>query len=437
MKQLYIFIILVITILSSGCSSSLYEEKVLTNEQWLEDIDALDNNLRDYHSEVFRFISEEEWKKNIESLKSDVENLSDSHIKLRIAQIVSSVEDAHTTIIPSELVSPVPSPIPKQQNPTDIKYVIEFPIKCDYFDDGVRVIESDSEYKEILGYKLISINGVDVNTVLNHISTLMGNDYGNRQIGLAYAKDLMNSYEILSFFNVVDSNKAEYVIEDDNNEKIQLQLKAVKNENIDYISANKKDMKTNIMPEGENKLYWYNGFEEDEVLYFKFNSFVTSLDDDKYPNFYDFIDELLKEMNSNKYNKLVIDLRDNGGGRSNLGYALIEGIKLKTDLSGEDIYLITGKKTGSAAVILAYEMQSKMNVKVVGEETGGNVNLFGAGGQFELPNSKLKPIIGSNLKINKEGYNGGVKPDIEIKQNYDDYINGIDTCYEYIKNIND
>lgn len=37
----------------------------------------------------------------------------------------------------------------------------------------------------------------------------------------------------------------------------------------------------------------------------------------------------------------------------------------------------------------------------------------------------------SNLN-NEEGYSGGAKPDIEIKQNYADYIDGVDTCYEYI-----
>lgn len=434
-NKLILVIFLVSSMVLSGCSSSSYDDRVLTDEQWIEDIETLDNNLREYHSDVFRFISEDEWEKNIESLKSDVNELSDSDIKFRIAQIVSSVGDAHTNMFPNELVATIPSTIPKGDKTTKIEGLLEFPVKCEYFDDGLRVTETDKRYKDILGYRLISINGIDVNSVINDISTLIGHDHGNGQKGSGYAKDLMNSYEILSFFDIVDNNKAEYLFEDDNNEKVKRSLKAVKNENIDYISGDIKEMKTSVMPDGESNVYWYKGFEEDNILFFKFNSFVSSAYDDKYPNFHDFIDILIKEMNSDKYNKLVIDLRDNGGGRSNLVYALIESIKLKSDLGGEDIYLITGKKTGSAAVILSYEMQSKMDANIIGEETGGNVNLFTRGAQFELPNSKLKPIISSSPKTNKEGHSGGVKPDIEIKQNYKDYINGIDTCYEYIKNI--
>lgn len=219
MKGLNIVIISIITIFLSGCSSSFYEERVLSDEQWIEDIECLDYNLREYHTEVFKFIEEDEWEKNIEELKSDVKELSDSDIKLRIAQIISSVGDAHTNILPSELLSPVPSPILKGENPTDIGGVLDFPIKCDFFDDGLRVVECDSKYKEILGYKLISINNIDVDIILNKISSLIGYDYGNNQKGLGYANELMNSFEILKFFNIVDNNKAKYIFENNNEQK--------------------------------------------------------------------------------------------------------------------------------------------------------------------------------------------------------------------------
>lgn len=262
-KQLILVIILMATIFSSGCGLNSNEERILSDAQWVEDIDCLDNNLRDYHSDLFRFISEDEWEENIEKLKTDVKDLSDVHIKLRIAQIISSVGDSHTDMLHSELLSPLPSPILRGANQTEIEGVIEFPIKCEYFDDGLRVVSCDSTYKEILGYKLISINDTSVESVINEISTIIGHDYGNEQKGLECAKEYLNVYEILEFFNIVDNNKAEYVFENDSNEKIHLSLKAIKNENIDYISVNRKDTKTSLMPEGKSEYYWYKGFEEE------------------------------------------------------------------------------------------------------------------------------------------------------------------------------
>lgn len=436
-NKLFIIIFLVTSIVLTGCSSSFYEEQVLSDVQWIEDIDYLDNKLKEYHPDLFKFISEDKWNKNIENLKSEVPELSDTSIKLRISQIIASIGDAHTSMLPSELLSPVPSPILRGENPNDIEGVLEFPIKCDYFDDGVRVIECDSKYKEILGYKIISINNMNINSIINDIGTLFACDYNNEQKGLEYAKEYLNVYEFLKFFNVIGSNKAEYVFENDNDEKIHLSLKATENKNIDYISVSKKDMKTSMIPKGKSEFYWYENFQEDNILFLKFNSFISNTDNEKCPNFYDFQDRLLKEINNNNYHKFVIDLRNNRGGKTKILNSMIEMFKYKTNLNSENIYVITGKKTNSASVLLTWDLQSKRGATVVGEVTGGNINLFFTNSsQLELSNSKLKPTYSLGFINNNERYNGGVKPDIEIIQDYEDYINGIDTCYEYIKNIN-
>lgn len=437
MKHLFIVIVLMTTMIFTGCSSHTNEERVLTDAQWIEDIDYLEERLRYFHSDLFKFISEDEWNKNIENLKSEVPQLSDISIKLRITQMLASIGDAHTVLLPGDIFLPVPSTLPLDENPADIEGIVEFPIKCDFFDDGLRVVECDPKYNEVLGYKLISINNIDIGDITSDISTLIAYDYGNEHKGIQHANKFLNIYEVLKFYNIVDSDKAEYVFEDDNDERVKLSVKAKENENINYVGANKKEMKTNIMPEGAYDEYWYSSFKEDDILFFKFNRFITDSTGKEYPNFDDFLEGLLEEINSNKCEKLVIDVRENGGGSTKVLNALVENINYRTDLEGEDIYIITGKKSGSASVTLAFNMQSKKGATIVGETTGGNVNLFSAGGQIELPNSKLKPVISSTPRINKEGYNGGVKPNIEVKQNYEDYINGIDTCYEYIKNLGD
>lgn len=90
----------------------------------------------------------------------------------------------------------------------------------------------------------------------------------------------------------------------------------------------------------------------------------------------------------------------------------------------------------SAGAILAWRLQNELGATIIGEETGGNVNMFGTEGEFiTLPNSKIKVKHPYSFRELKAGYNGGVKPDIEIKQTYKNYINGIDDCYEYVVNV--
>lgn len=137
---------------------------------------------------------------------------------------------------------------------------------------------------------------------------------------------------------------------------------------------------------------------------------------------------------------LIIDLRNNAGGEetSNLlmGYLLAPG----TEVSGsynrpsdtrvhattpvwvpgrrfgetKPVFVLTSKRTFSAAERVAYDLQAAKRAVVVGETTGGGANPFeyrriSEHFALNLPESKsISPITGSNW----EGV--GVKPDVEV-----------------------
>lgn len=271
MKKLLIIIIFSLsTTVLSGCTLFEGNERTLSNEEWLEDINELDSNLRTEHPDVFKYVSEEEWNENIDSLKSELNQLSDRSIIFRISQIVASIEDAHTVVNYFDLLTPIGE---EQIKP---EAIVEFPVKYEYFDDGIRVTECDSKYTDILGMKLVSINDIAIDKIINDVSSLSSHDYKNKQCTLFYAKEIMNSYEVLKYFEVVDENKAKYTFENNNKEKINLKLKAIENKNINYIMADKEIMKTNQVPKDENELYWYKNFKEDNILYFRLNRFTSN-----------------------------------------------------------------------------------------------------------------------------------------------------------------
>ncbi|MGX4600069.1 S41 family peptidase [Faecalimicrobium sp. JNUCC 81] len=433
MKKIIIIIFIFSAIILSGCSTSIGREKTLENKKWIGDIDYMDENIRLRHPDLFRYITEETWNKNLRKLKSEVKRLSDISISLRIAQIISSINDGHTSTDILNLLTPI------GKEKITIGEIFEFPIRFEYFDDGLRAIKCDSQYKDVLGYKLLSINGIPTDEVIKKVSTIMS--YDNDQFAKERAKEYMPTYEYLKFLEIVDSDEAQYVFENDKKEEII--VKAIKNEDVNYINLNNKKSKISEKIKEQNDFYWFKEFKEDNLLYFKYNKIFTNqgpnIDKENasnYPNYYDFHYKLIDKINNNKFEKLVIDLRDNLGGKLSLVDFLIHELKYKINLKGEDIFVVTGKKTGSAAVILAFKLQSELGATVVGEETGGNVNMFGTEGEFiTLPNSKLIIKHPSSSRNYKEGHVGGIKPDIEINQNYENYLDGIDDCYDYIKNL--
>ena len=137
---------------------------------------------------------------------------------------------------------------------------------------------------------------------------------------------------------------------------------------------------------------------------------------------------------------LIIDLRNNGGGAETaqlvLGYLLEGGSQLSGSYDrptntrrhisspywvpgrrfGPDkpLYILTSKKTFSAAEAVAYNLQALKRATIVGERTGGGAHPFEyrrvhAHFALDLPEGKsIHPITGGNWQ------GVGVKPDVEV-----------------------
>lgn len=137
---------------------------------------------------------------------------------------------------------------------------------------------------------------------------------------------------------------------------------------------------------------------------------------------------------------LIIDLRSNGGGSETaqlvLGYLLDGGSQLSGSYdrpsnsrryisspywvpgrrfgSTKPVYILTSRKTFSAAEAVAYNLQALKRAVIVGERTGGGAHPFEyrrvhAHFALDLPEGKsINPITGGNW----QGI--GVKPDVEV-----------------------
>lgn len=137
---------------------------------------------------------------------------------------------------------------------------------------------------------------------------------------------------------------------------------------------------------------------------------------------------------------LIIDLRRNGGGAETIhlvaGYLLDGGSPLSglydrpTDRhvhvispswvpgrrfgSTKPLYILTSRKTFSAAEALAYDLQALKRAVIVGEVTGGGAHPFAYRRVHEhfavdLPESRsINPITGTNWQ------DVGVKPDVQV-----------------------
>lgn len=152
------------------------------------------------------------------------------------------------------------------------------------------------------------------------------------------------------------------------------------------------------------------------------------------------LDDLYQHMNKiNGTKALIIDLRDNGGGGSDVGpvlesFFLQEGMPtltfvtrdqnyrtdstvswLKEKRYDKPVYLITNRGTASAAEAFAFVLQQNRRAKIVGERSAGAANMnswYAINDENFVSVSTASPTIpGKNISWEQTG----LQPDIKAK----------------------
>lgn len=151
----------------------------------------------------------------------------------------------------------------------------------------------------------------------------------------------------------------------------------------------------------------------------------------------EFAAQVAKDLRAGDYSRVLLDLRNNGGGSDGVIWPLLERLRLAMDGGCELVGLI-GEGTFSSALINAVEIQ-EMGGVLAGEPAGGSVCHFGAVKTFQLPNSKVRGQVSSkyidlNTLLDAAAGRGveALEPDVLVYQTLEDTLNGKDTTVDWL-----
>lgn len=425
---------LIVVLLSCGLtkenSSAANNTTELTQDKWIEDINYLENNLAKNHINVYHKLSKEEYNKKFEDLKTEVSKLNDYEIKFKLAQIVASIGDAHTSLN-----------VNSQDNDTKI-----YPFGLAWFGNQLRVGAVDKAYKDVMGSKLVAINDISIDEVMNRINSLISheNDQWVKYINVRY----IQNPDILKFLKVAKEDTAEFTFINDEGKTIKLKVapQVVQKDNVvnitDYLQ-NKPISKQHDNSNNYDNLYWYKYIPEDKIMYFQYNvcmdrntlKMAGEKDYEKYPEFEKFGNELIEEINNKKVDKFIIDLRNNTGGNSMLMTNFANRLSKINEINQKGkIFVLTGRETFSSGVMACTDLKDLTNAIFIGEATGGNVNSYGEVLTLTLPNSKIVVSYSTKYFGGYPEYKENFTPDILVDESFGDYVKGIDDVYEAVRN---
>jgi len=132
--------------------------------------------------------------------------------------------------------------------------------------------------------------------------------------------------------------------------------------------------------------------------------------------------------------KVVADLRQNGGGDYTLGQKLvIDPIRNLAEINRKGhLFVLIGPNTFSAGMANASQFRNETAGMLVGEPIGEKPNSFQEAREMRLPNSHLIARYSTQEYKFAKGRENIIRPDKEIEREWNSYQAGRDPVLEWV-----
>lgn len=446
----------------------VYSQKKYSPQEMKADVDSLVRYIEETHPNPYYRYPKKKFQKDIRQLKKELNtSLNEIDFYLAFIKIISKLDDGHTGI-------DIPLNSYLKTNPSLLLYEFTLSPEKPYIITGKPYTTIKNEIPK--GSEIISINGLSSEKIVKDIITL---NTGERD-------EFKAEYGANSFFFYLDylyHAKGTYAIAYKHTGKEEkITIKGVPYQDYEKQAANLKEGSEEKRPDNTQN-YVLKIIPEKSTAIISFQIF-------DWDGFTEFCKQAFTEIKDKKIENLIIDIRNNLGGDSDVGDELFQFFmnqpykqydrvvgknsrlikeriltheKNGKILTSEDsvtlkkadgvydtiiyneipirenllrfngkVYLLTSAQTFSSAADFAQCFSYYKRGKIIGEETGGLVVSYGDIVSHQLPNTKLPITISSKLYYNigtKADDWHGAMPDIKVFSN-----DALETTLQQIEN---
>ncbi len=132
------------------------------------------------------------------------------------------------------------------------------------------------------------------------------------------------------------------------------------------------------------------------------------------------------------FRRLIVDVRQNGGGDNTRYFALLDAIASKVVNRRSRPVLLTGRTTFSAAGNFAADVEQSTRARLIGEPPGGSPSQWGDFAPFVLPNLGLEVLVATQyVERGRDGdTRAALEPHVRVELSSADWLAGRDPALQ-------
>ena len=383
------------------------------DEAWRIAIDTLISERERVHPNPYQGIDKATYLAAADDLAAKIPNLNDEQALAGITRLAAMPgwkgREGHSGIFPF----------------TPETGTHAYPLRFWRFSDGLTITAARGSYEDLVGSRVTAIAGKPIDEVMALVEPMAPRD--NPSNLLAYGPLYMRQSELLAGVGVIE-HAGPAVFSVVNRDGI------AHNVTVEPIAAADDVVWTNALPmvlpprdvmwlHDSTEPIWWRFLHDSKTLYLQYNEVVATGS---------VADEILARVARGGVDRVVVDLRNNGGGDNHRYARLLEALQDPSIDRPGRLVVLFGRLTFSAAGNFATEVEATTGAVFVGEAMGSSPNLYGDVRRSSLPTVRLDVYIASVYwqKSTADDPRITIEPDLAVPYSSDDYFNDRDPQLE-------
>ncbi len=382
-----------------------------TKKEWIQDLNFLVSQMQQKHPAFKSEISNEEFYKITREIETNIPSMSENEAAMEFYRLCAFLKDAHTF------------PLLPGINSHNL------PIRIFKFKEGWYVIDAGRSNKDLIGTRLLKIGSADIEDIYEIHSKYISAESRTGQLHRFTYIALMSEWlETQSF--IPDDKKATVTLENQSGVQLKKEMKPVNGLFYSYwrIFQQVENSQSWVFENYRKKKYKIEILEDSKTLYIQCNAMS--------PKIAEFSEQITEFTENHSFDRCIIDLRNNAGGNDIYDEKFIRSIKNNPLINQRGkLFVLIGRYTFSAGVILANKLQLQTKAIFIGEPTAQGSAFYANPDFISLPNSRMIILVSTTSTTRAQAtwpFDTGneITPDIEVSYTYKDYLAGKDPAFE-------